>query len=158
MDDQGVSLMFKMTAKDKWKIGDRVTRQIWLDDGTWRRLGDDCLQDSPLKHGTIIEFCPLRDDALWVKWDDGEIQRYLDHGVDKEMVKIEKTVEIESDELIKDLAKWLQDDDKIFDFIIKLEDEICSDDLAERLLKHFERLVSAIKFDKENNKLDKENK
>ncbi|SRR6266446_5093296 len=37
-----------------FEIGDRVTRLIFLDDGTWTREGDPCLARSPLKHGTVV--------------------------------------------------------------------------------------------------------
>lgn len=35
------------------RVGDRVERLQYLDDGTWERLGDDCLQDSPVMKGVV---------------------------------------------------------------------------------------------------------
>ena len=68
----------------KWNIGNRVTRKTYSDDGTWAREGDDCLADSPLRHGIVIARSTERDDELSVRWDDGMVSRYLDHGVDAE--------------------------------------------------------------------------
>lgn len=75
--------------------GDRVTRQKYLDDGTWARKGDKCLAKSPLLHGTVIrvyieprtqfnrtarKLLPMCE----VRWDEtGESQSYFFHGVDR---------------------------------------------------------------------------
>lgn len=69
----------------KWQLGDRVTRQIYLDDGTWSRRGDVCLKDSPLRHGTVFERSLRRNDEVIVIWDNStERKYYLDHGLDAE--------------------------------------------------------------------------
>lgn len=63
-------------------IGDRVTRPLYLDDGTWTREGDRCLTRSPMRYGTI---CGVEDRGrriYAVRWDDGEERRgYLAHGL-----------------------------------------------------------------------------
>ena len=69
-----------------WNIGDRVTRMKFMDDGTWRYLGDSCLKRSPLRAGRVISRSTARDDEVFVLFDDtGEIRSYLDHGLDAEM-------------------------------------------------------------------------
>lgn len=68
----------------KWKLGDRVTRELFLDDGTWYRKGDTCLKDSPLKHGSVIAIGISREDEIIVRWDNGTAQILLEHGVNRE--------------------------------------------------------------------------
>lgn len=69
----------------RWKIGDRVTRKKYMDDGTWNKLGDSCLDESPLKHGTIIKSdAGISRDAVVVRFDDGSEGTYLDHGLQSE--------------------------------------------------------------------------
>lgn len=69
-----------------WKIGDRVTREVFADDGTWAREGDECLKRSPLRHGTVV--ARHRSRRRWqfsVRWDDGSVgSGYLIHGIDAE--------------------------------------------------------------------------
>lgn len=69
-------------------IGQRVTRQIFLDDGVWRREGDKCLARSPLKHGEIVKiarsYLTLKIETIVVRWDNGPEQTLLPHGVDLE--------------------------------------------------------------------------
>ena len=62
-------------------LGARVTRPIFLDDGTWMQHGDKCLPKSPLRHGLVIK---AQRDEITVRWDDGKEQRLLSHGVDRE--------------------------------------------------------------------------
>lgn len=76
------------------KIGDRVTRQKYLDDGTWDRKGDKCLAKSPLLHGTIVKlFTEPRTrfnrrarqllPMCRVRWDETLKEKdYFLHGVD----------------------------------------------------------------------------
>lgn len=72
-------------AHRQWGIGDRVTRERYMDDGTWARLGDKCLKNSPLMHGVVMRRDPRRQDGVWVRWDfDGSMSMYLDHGLDAE--------------------------------------------------------------------------
>ena len=68
----------------RWMQGDRVTRVVFLDDGTWRREGDKCLSRSPLRHGTVVRRSTSRNDEVFVLFDDGETLSYLDHGLDAE--------------------------------------------------------------------------
>jgi hypothetical protein len=70
----------------KWKVGDRVTRLQYMDDGTWSRLGDKCLPESPLKHGTVIQSVTKNTsrDAVTVLFDDGTERTYLEHGIERE--------------------------------------------------------------------------
>lgn len=68
----------------RWMIGNRVTRIVFLDDGTWRREGDKCLKHSPLRHGTVVRRSTSRNDEAFVLFDDGETLSYLDHGLDAE--------------------------------------------------------------------------
>ena len=72
-----------------WFIGDRVKREIYMDDGTWMKSGDNCLP-GPLKHGTIINkiwnYICYRYEYL-VKWDNeyNESESWvLAHGINKE--------------------------------------------------------------------------
>lgn len=67
----------------KWNIGDRVTREVYLDDGTWTKRGDSCLKDSPLLHGEVVAASSR---FVRVKWDNtNEEKVYLNHGVDREI-------------------------------------------------------------------------
>jgi len=66
----------------RWLPGDRVTRMAFMDDGTWRREGDKCLPRSPLRRGIVTHRSTERTDEVWVRFDDGEARRYLDHGLD----------------------------------------------------------------------------
>jgi len=71
--------------KPRWRKGDRVTRKVYLDDGTWATLGDKCLPKSPLKHGTIIQINHnKRRDCVLVQFDDGTTAPYLTHGIQRE--------------------------------------------------------------------------
>ena len=74
------------SATRRWRDGERVTRELYIDDGTWMRLGDKCLPRSPLRHGMVTRRDKTRRDGVWVIWDDGDkIERlYLDHGLDAE--------------------------------------------------------------------------
>ncbi len=67
---------------DKWQVGDRVYRLTFMDDGTWAREGDRCLDRSPKKFGTVISRSQNRDDEVEVLFDDGMRRRFLDHGLD----------------------------------------------------------------------------
>lgn len=70
----------------KWKVGDRVTRMLFMDDGTWHKNGDECLKHSPLKHGqVIITDANVSRDAVIVRFDDGSVGMYLDHGIEREV-------------------------------------------------------------------------
>lgn len=71
----------------KWKRGDRVTRQIFMDDGTWQKEGDKCLENSPLKHGIVWMRTDRREDEVIVLWDDESTGYYLDHGLQKDDTK-----------------------------------------------------------------------
>lgn len=76
------------TATLKWQQGDRVTRPIFMDDGTWVREGDTCLQRSPRRHGTVVDHylnghC---EPVFMVEWDDarGITFDYFWHGLERE--------------------------------------------------------------------------
>lgn len=69
----------------RWVGGERVTRKVFMDDGTWRREGDKCLSRSPLRHGKVMRRCASRGDTVLVQWDDGSMGRHLDHGIDREI-------------------------------------------------------------------------
>jgi len=71
----------------KWKPGDRVVRRVFSDDGTWNMFGDDCLKYSPAIHGTVTKRSSKRDDEVWVMWDSGRRELYLDHGLEEETDK-----------------------------------------------------------------------
>jgi len=67
-----------------WKIGDRIQRESFMDDGTWARLGDACLKDSPMRTGTVVDIEPYCNEyAYQIEWDDGDrIPRLLlGHGM-----------------------------------------------------------------------------
>lgn len=69
-----------------WFIGDRVTREIYMDDGTWAREGDACLP-GPLKCGVITAKewnHEMRRYEFRVRWDDGSMSCVLAHGIDRE--------------------------------------------------------------------------
>jgi hypothetical protein len=70
------------TGLRHWLPGDRVTRLVFMDDGTWDRKGDDCLSKSPLRHGVVTHRSRDRTDAVYVRFDDGETKCYLDNGLD----------------------------------------------------------------------------
>jgi hypothetical protein len=77
------------------KPGDQVTRQKYLDDGTWEHKGDECLARSPLLHGVVISrFTEPRTrfnrearkllPMVKVLWNEtGEERNYFLNGVDK---------------------------------------------------------------------------
>ena len=81
----------------RFKVGDRVTRSLFLDDGTWARLGDSCLP-GPMLHGKVTkvyskpakrygEYTVLGPypELYGVWWDTGRYkQGYLPHGLDPE--------------------------------------------------------------------------
>lgn len=73
----------------KFKVGNRVTRPLFMEDGTWLERGDSCLPESPLLHGTVIE---LGLDTQWgarerqpmvkVRWDETFKESwYFEHGL-----------------------------------------------------------------------------
>lgn len=84
-----------MPYTSKLSVGNRVTRQKFLDDGTWQRYGDKCLRKSPLLHGTVIavfqeprtrfnrgakHLLPM----VRVRWDETmEEKEYFERGVDR---------------------------------------------------------------------------
>ena len=74
-----------VTKLHKWIGGERVTRQTCFENGEWMQRGDKCIKDSPLIHGVVLRRDEERDDAVWVKWDNGDVKRYLDHGIDEEV-------------------------------------------------------------------------
>lgn len=67
---------------NKSKQGDRVTRTVFMDDGTWQKHGDKCLKNSPLKHG-YVESRSGR--VVKVIFDDGSKGNFLDIGLDYEL-------------------------------------------------------------------------
>ena len=69
-----------------------------MDDGTWRREGDACLPRSPLRHGEVLRRSTVRDDEVVVRFDDGEERRYLDHGLQEELISPKKAVLTRSEE------------------------------------------------------------
>lgn len=86
-----------MNARARLKVGDRVSREVFIDDGTWDREGDSCLPRSPLRYGRVVKVAPegwyrgiggapsFYSHALMyhVKWEDGgQPRRYFEHGVD----------------------------------------------------------------------------
>lgn len=83
-DTEAVALD-RLVRSPRWIGGERVTREIYMDDGTWQRLGDKCLKNSPLRHGTVVKRSKRRPDEILVRWDDGEEKAYLDHGVNAEI-------------------------------------------------------------------------
>ena len=69
----------------KWDAGDRVTRTVYSDDGTWNREGDACLPFSPRYHGVVIRRSDEREDEVFVVFDGTtHAKRFLDHGLDAE--------------------------------------------------------------------------
>lgn len=65
-----------------WKVGDRASRQVFLDDGTWARNGDKCLSYSPRRFGTIVAVLAR---SVRVQFDDSDhTDLFLPHGLDKE--------------------------------------------------------------------------
>ncbi len=76
------------TFRPAFRSGNRVVRPIVFDDGTWARLGDDCLDASPLRRGTIVSSCLEHDCDEYrfhycVAWDDGQVGTYLRHGIER---------------------------------------------------------------------------
>ncbi len=64
------------------KVGQKVYREVYLDDGTWNRKGDKCLVNSPLKYGTIKSY-DTNHKTYKVQWEDGKIGDYYEHGITK---------------------------------------------------------------------------
>ena len=82
-----------------WEIGDRVTRELYIDDGTWAEKGDECLPNSPLRHGKVVAVRSRSDGTMvyHVRWDDGtEGQSYLWHGIDAEKQELNDREEYEA--------------------------------------------------------------
>lgn len=77
----------------KWSKGDRVERERYVDDGTWDRQGDKCLDRSPIRTGVVTSVelgRPGRygpDDVVYVLWDDGGTGAYLEHGIRAEAAR-----------------------------------------------------------------------
>lgn len=66
----------------RWVPGDRVTRKVYMDDGTWQREGDACLPYSPKYVGSVIRRSDDRDDEVVVVFDGTTAEkRFLDHGL-----------------------------------------------------------------------------
>ena len=61
-----------MEQSPRFDTGDRVTRPVFMDDGTWDIEGDVCLARSPLRHGVIWKrwLSPVNGWLFSVKWDD----------------------------------------------------------------------------------------
>ena len=80
----------KRGSLDLVGVGDRVSRATRLDDGTWARLGDKCLERSPRAHGEVREIKLDPDsrypDILYgVKFDGTEsLVWYFRAGIDLE--------------------------------------------------------------------------
>lgn len=88
---------------ESWTLGDRVTREMFMDDGTWTREGDRCLGQSPLKHGEVVEITDEASRASclgWVRpyeasrslfgvlWDDqDQVEYFFRHGIQREAAK-----------------------------------------------------------------------
>lgn len=74
-------------------VGDRVSRPLYLDDGTWARDGDQCLSHSPLRKGfvasirtvtsAVADGSIMTDEVIDVLWDNGQLCTYLPTGVDR---------------------------------------------------------------------------
>jgi hypothetical protein len=79
--DDRDSVASHCSGSRKWRVGDRVKRRVFMDDGTWSRRGDSCLEESPWNHGTVKEINPFRDDKVVVVFDDGSERVYLAHGI-----------------------------------------------------------------------------
>ena len=66
------------------KKGDRVSRQVNLDNGRWARLGDKCLP-GPKRFGKIEDIeVNERDEGLnlyVVRFEDGSLGKYFSHGI-----------------------------------------------------------------------------
>jgi hypothetical protein len=75
-----------------WLPGDRVTRMVFFDDGTWEREGDKCLSQSPLRRGVVTHRSVERTDEVWVKFDDGGKDRFLDHGLNADTSTVTERV------------------------------------------------------------------
>lgn len=80
-------------------VGDRVSREVFMDDGTWARKGDKCLPDSPLRFGRVVRVAPRglvrgvggapdfhSDELMYhVEWEDGyRPGSYFGHGLNNE--------------------------------------------------------------------------
>jgi hypothetical protein len=76
-------LMKDAGSMTKWQVGDRVMREIYLDNGMWAVKGDACLP-GPLKRGRVVSSSVGdRGDVLYtVEWEpyDGCESRHLRQG------------------------------------------------------------------------------
>ena len=69
-----------------YKLGDIVTREKYMDDGTWGRLGDSCLP-GPLKIGKVIKISTRENEIIYtVRWDDRTEGRYFPWGISSKEV------------------------------------------------------------------------
>ncbi len=71
-----------------------VTRPLYMDDGTWAKLGDACLKLSPLRRGRVA--VPAHDGCLAVEVDwyhEGRESSLLNYGIYLEHgIKLESEV------------------------------------------------------------------
>lgn len=89
---QELGYELKVDGGPRFRVGDRVTRELFMDDGTWSREGDACLDRSPLRHGEVVRSYGEPDtgyganpELYEVRWDDGTTrQGYLPHGLEFE--------------------------------------------------------------------------
>lgn len=72
--------------KYKYEVGQLVQRPVFMDDGTWRRYGDRCLEFSPLRTGIIVSRSYDHQKIYVVQWDDGQLSKYLEHGIEESSV------------------------------------------------------------------------
>ena len=71
-----------MVGVVKLKIGNRVTRPVYMDNGVWQKRGDSCLPESPLLHGTVIEIDYVNPPEVKVRWDETyKSLWYFEHGL-----------------------------------------------------------------------------
>jgi len=77
------AIITKKAGKRKFADGDRVARQLFMEDGTWTREGDSCLPDSPITLGRVVNAEWLSGSYFYtVHWDDFGVKHgYLDHGL-----------------------------------------------------------------------------
>ncbi len=77
--------ILEVKVAHKWQPGDRITRNVYMDDGTFSREGDKCLPFSPKYHGKVVRRATHRDDEVVVVFDGTTREKwFLDHGLQAE--------------------------------------------------------------------------
>lgn len=154
----------------EWKVGDKVKRLLYMDDGTWEREGDSCLDKSPYKYGVITkitkDFGSLWYRNLHVKFEDGSKSEYLPHGIERDDRECEVKGDIFKESafrsmllLLTDGGMWPDSYEEQVAVLKKMENRIRiwrtmmlapeqivnADDTQDRLIKHQKQQITSLR-------------